>query len=361
MKKYAYQIDTLRLVAMICVFCTHCFMLKNTGQFGNEIYEKYFVFGGHAVEFFIMLSGFLAAYTFKPFDTSDRRQYKEYIKHKALRLFPLHWVCMLLFLPLTYCFFGEGKLLRALIPTALLLQSVAPGLSEPINGASWTLSVLFVLFLFTPLMMRWIGRFRSLKVCLALIILSLLLENVFYSGHEALSADNLWLFYNSPHSRILNFFEGLMLGHIVRTFQPSRFFVRYASVLEILTISVFLYAVTTFRGMSFCILFYGPMLFMIYIMFLGNGIVSSVLAHRVLRPFSKLAFSFYMIHYLFIGIGMYVAKEEWHNYDNMPFDLCVKLLTVTFVVTFVAAWLLHELVEKRLTRYIRESRFFKRL
>ena len=61
--KHAYQIDFLRLVAMLLVFATHSVILLNSGEGATNFYHRYCVYGGYAVEFFILLSAFLCAFS----------------------------------------------------------------------------------------------------------------------------------------------------------------------------------------------------------------------------------------------------------------------------------------------------------
>ena len=86
---YITNLDTLRLFAMISVFSTHCYFLEEN-PLTKHVYNSYFHFSGIGVEFFIILSGFFAAYTYKP------QTIKGYMTKKVKRIMPTHWFCLII-------------------------------------------------------------------------------------------------------------------------------------------------------------------------------------------------------------------------------------------------------------------------
>lgn len=143
-RRYLPQLDTLKLIAMLLVFSTHCYFLKESPR-TQELYNNYFIFSGVGVEFFIMVSGFFAAYTYSNVSV------KEYLKKKINRLFPVHWLCLIVGGYLIGIHSGKVPYLTPLsIP---LLQSLSP-ISGDTNPPSWTISTLLVLYSITPFLIK---------------------------------------------------------------------------------------------------------------------------------------------------------------------------------------------------------------
>lgn len=354
MKKYAYQIDTLRLFAMFLVFATHCIILQSAGHVGQSLYSRYCVYAGYAVEFFVMLSGLLAAYTYRGFNIHDKSQYLAYIRHKALRLFPVHWVCMLLYLPLTVLLDGWPRMLRALVPTALLLQSSHRLTVNTINGASWTISVLFIFYLATPWAMTKIQKIQRPLACLLLVALLLLVDHLQSGWLRSLRPNDVWFFYSSPHSRIVNYAIGLVLGHTLRSFPVWRGFKRFATLLELASLTLLWYT-SVYHPNNF-ILIYSAIVFVIVQFFIGEGYISKMLAAWPFRYVSRLSFSFYMVHLTFLAVGIYIADRL---YDNvLSLQQCAWMLGGAFLLSLFSAVLLYELVEKRLTQRLSKTKLF---
>ena len=144
---YAYQIDTLRFIAMLSIFCNHCTFFNGIPEL-SVFFERYFHYGGIGVEFFILLSGFLALYTYK-----SGQKAAVYFKKRFFRLFPVHWFCLLFFIPLLLNNLSV-KNLASFLMTSTLTQSLTPYTWGTYNGASWTISTLWLMYILTPLLVR---------------------------------------------------------------------------------------------------------------------------------------------------------------------------------------------------------------
>lgn len=264
-KKYAPQIDSLRFFAMLSIFCNHCVFLKEN-EISSTFFEQYFHYGGIGVEFFILLSGFMAGYTFK-----QSIPPKDYIKKRAIRLFPVHWFCLLLFIPFVFWGFDGvvGKII-SLLSSVLLLQSVTDYTWGVFNSASWTISTLWIMYIITPFLMRKLTKVH-VNVLATILLLSVIfgfIANFYY--YE----DNVWFFYISPFYRIVTYMQGLILACIYPkvsmpfeklSFKSKSLFelvVIIAFILELLVVSPY-----SHYGYNYTLI----MLFIIAIFFSGGG------------------------------------------------------------------------------------------
>ena len=146
-----HSLDAFRTLAMIWIFLNHCVFLT-LNEVTKDVWDNWMHFGGVGVEFFIIVSGFMAAYCYRC-DKDLHTATFNYVKKKMLRLYPIHWCCLLLYFPL--CVFVEKtetmKLIVSCFASVTLTQTLVPNLWECINAASWTIGTLFILYIFVPL------------------------------------------------------------------------------------------------------------------------------------------------------------------------------------------------------------------
>jgi peptidoglycan/LPS O-acetylase OafA/YrhL len=137
----------LRGVASILVVLYH--MTSNYSEiFGQPFLHNVFNFGGSGVDVFFVLSGFIIAYANNNFVARPAKTVT-FLKRRFIRIFPIYWVIITLFLTIQLLFpfyykshFELGA--ANLISTYLLLPGHAM-----INGVSWSLTnELFFYFLF---------------------------------------------------------------------------------------------------------------------------------------------------------------------------------------------------------------------
>ena len=228
--KYFYHLDSLKFIAMILVFTSHCYFLK-LSPLTDSIYNNYLVFSGLGVEFFIMVSGFFSAYTYK------QQSVKDYLIKKSYRLFPMHWLCLIIggYLLGIHC----GKI-SILTPISVpLLQSLIP-ISGDTNPPSWTISTLFVLYAITPILINNIKKIKHsyyLPVAICLSILSTIINYFFYSPSNKIL---FWFLYVSPYYRIITYSIGIFIGLYVTSKErldvKNNFIVTLIEALPIVTI-----------------------------------------------------------------------------------------------------------------------------
>lgn len=353
MKKYAPQIDTFRLLAMLLVFLNHALFIPQAGGMAKQLYDIYAQWGQYAVQFFIVLSGMLAAYTYHPFALRDRQCYFSYAQHKALRLFPLHWVCMLLFLPLSFCFYESSRVWQALPLSACLLQSLSVNAVMPINGPSWTISVLLICFLATPVLLYVIQRFvKTGRLLLLLLFLTIVADGLWQQWLGETFPQDPWYYHSSLHSRVFTYLTGLLLGLMLKKVPELPFLQKHGSVCEWFVLVMLCLAVG--RG-AFCRVFPNmAIVLFLYVFWGGYGCLSRWCSMPVLRALSRLSFAFYMVHFLFINLALYLAFFVWHNFFSITIQEAVAMSIGCLFLSLLAAWGAHLYIEKKLTEKLKQ-------
>lgn len=341
--KYAVQIDTLRFIAIISIFMNHCKIMKLSPNL-DGIYESYFHYGGIGVEFFILLSGFMAAYSFKQIS------YTQYLKNRFFRFFPVHLFCLLLFIPLLVYWSSNWEIFFNYGLSALLLQSCLPSAAISINGPTWTLSTLWVLCFITPFLVQHLKRigvtYQLLSFVFSLFI-SFILNFFCYE-------DNVWFFYISPFYRIVTYTQGIVLAFLYNRSKEIGCNLSYTqqSLLEFFSVLLFvteLVCVSPYTNTGFY--YTASLSFIIFIFMSGGGIFSRLLSNNYLTELSKLSFSFYVIHGFFCN---FFTRNVIKIFGIETTDInLITIVIANFILSLISAALLRKYIEEIFTSYLR--------
>ena len=169
------------------------------------------------VTFFLMASGFLLALK-HPMEQADGASCRRFAWRHALKLFPLHWLTLAMWL-VAMALVGQ-LVVKPLTLTlnAVLLHSwsLTHAIYFSYNKFSWFLSTLLFCYLCYPLLARW---FMPLAVRHKLIIVAVLvlIDVLVLAGTDDYSRTALYVF---PPMRLVDFLLGMTLagcyGHLKR-------------------------------------------------------------------------------------------------------------------------------------------------
>lgn len=325
----------MRLFAMLLIFMSHCYFL-NLSVETEQIYNRYFCYSGVGVEFFILLSGFFASYTYR------EEPYFLYVKKKILRLFPVHWLCLILggYLLGIHC----GKIPVTTPVSCILLQSTLPWFAST-NPPSWTISTLFIIYLFTPFLLRLYIRIPSkwyLALALFLAVGSTIINWCFYNPSNEIM---FWFLYVSPYFRIITFSIGLFIGlhiksHYDKKLSDSFYLNSFYEVL-ILFIIIFLMLIGEKQA---CYWYTIPIAICILIFAKGDGVVSRLLQNRFIVRSSKISYCFYLVHFPILVFMEYLLRYKGIS--------CPSYLWLSFggslIISLFISLVIHLLVEKQM-------------
>lgn len=165
------------------------------------------------VTFFFLSSTFLLAMR-HPFEQLTASDYKRFTLSHALRLYPLHWLGLVLLVLLALIYQPSLIDWGALGLSALLIHSWFPAhnIHYGINPVAWYLCALLFCYLIYPFMAHWLGRWRLRYKVLIAIVLALVLARILIPldipGREAV--------FVNPLSHVLDITVGLSLFHLYR-------------------------------------------------------------------------------------------------------------------------------------------------
>jgi peptidoglycan/LPS O-acetylase OafA/YrhL len=308
------SLTSLRFFAALMIYCSHLYVLSLAdNRFVVALYKEVFYEGYLAVTFFFMLSGFVLTYGYKERFLSGAVAKKYFYISRLARIYPLHFLTLLLAFPLWYSFFAEHvqKALVFLGCNLLLMQSFIPMqqcyyfLNEP----AWALSNEIFFYGCFPLLISTVTR-MSLKCISGLVLLLALcvgLLAVWLHNHT-------WLFYINPLFRIYDFFVGIVLANIFLNTKDlfAKIGNGWFTCIEVFAVGMFAsffavhrYVPENLRSDLYYVL---PIAFIIFVFAFERGFFSKAIASKGFVLLGRLSFAFYMLHLTVMHyVGRYIG------------------------------------------------------
>lgn len=228
------QVDTSPIVGLRAISA----MIIATGHCCTYVTTKGLDFqGGFAVTLFVFISGFIMTVAYVD-RCGDSGFDCKFLARRAARLFPVHWVALLLSYPLLR--FTLPALPREVLypvvflslpTTAALVQSWwCPPLLLGGNGVAWTMSTfLFFYMAFGPiarhLQQRYSAEGPSLKMIALVSVLSVACPLLYYPFLLALRFDDFSAYMGAraqPLTRLPLFYLGMLAGMRARDKERAR-------------------------------------------------------------------------------------------------------------------------------------------
>lgn len=161
-------LNSLKGISILLIIAMHCGISSLPGIIGTTGSN----FGTMGVSMFMLISGYLA---FLSFSKSETGITKWYLK-RYLRLFPLYIMATIItLLTGTYSTYWLGNKGRISIPNILshilFMHGLFPHYCNSILGIEWYLGALFLYYLVTPILYKYI---RSLESSIIALLISLL-------------------------------------------------------------------------------------------------------------------------------------------------------------------------------------------
>lgn len=341
------ELVLVRIILMLMIFVHHI----NTAYNG----------GYSAVAAFFVLSGFVLTLGYHSKVSLHDFSYSRYLKKRLIRLYPVHWVCLLLFLLLFFVLEKNSEMsYRALAMNCMLLQSWVPSMDVyfSFNSPSWYCSSLLMFVVFFPLFMKFIADipFRKQIVFFSILLgIYIMLWIVFPDAwrHSVL--------YINPVMRLFDCLLGvgtaLFVLHLDRNKNIMDICRNHYKLLQVasilaLIILVLLSLYLPGKWKSFSILYWLPTIVVLVSLTILNHVqklnmLSSILTSSPMQLIGQCSFSFFMIHALVIRFGrVYVLSVFPYGHN-----ICIQAL-VLFIISFLLAQALYYFIEIKLIKLL---------
>jgi peptidoglycan/LPS O-acetylase OafA/YrhL len=345
-RQHVTALDGLRGLAIISVFFYH-YARGASAHTSSAIVRAgsaVFGFGWSGVDLFFVLSGFLI--TGILYDTlSDPGYYKKFYVRRILRIFPIYYLVVLIFLVLTP-FLGLHWNIRALsfliylgYPAALIWPSLVTVSPYVAITHLWSLSLEEQFYMIWPwLIARLRKPGRILWVCLVVACAALLLRVGVFATQ---SVNRNWAYESLP-CRMDTIAVGAAIAMLVRGPLRDRLegwahFVFFPAAIAVLTICIFRHTTERYDvvmatlGFSIIAVMYGALL---VLALRQESWLAHFLSWPVLRMFGRYSYGLYLYHFpltVILGPMKQSFINLMHSYVlgatiHLTFNLVVNLL-----------------------------------
>jgi len=312
--------------------------------------------------YFFMSSGFLLSLKY-PFKELDGRAYRAFAWRRILRIYPLHWFTLVLWL-------GASALLGTLVIDPLTLGLNATllhswSLSYPIYYSyvkvSWFLGTLLFGYLCYPLLAHWYLPLRLRRKLIVLAVLGLL-AIVILAGTDDYSRTALYVF---PPMRLIDFLIGMTLPHVCRVARglPIIGKSENGTDAELVAIAVLSLAVMVHgaypgvRPWSDTVIWWLPQALLIMVCYMYDkreGFVGKFMASRPLQWIGTVCFELFMLQGVAALVYNYLlAPALGHlGLTRLGIDPYNLLPWMIIPLGIVLAWLVNRLFTRPLNRLL---------
>lgn len=326
------------------------------------------------VSFFFMASGMLLSMKY-PFKRLDGNSYKRFAWRHAVKLYPLHWLVLALWL-LVMALAGVLVIKPlALTLNALLLQSwsLVHSIYYSYNHFSWFLSTLLFCYLCYPLLARWFNPLRLRYRAVILIMLAI----IEFAVLAATGGDDYYrtALYVFPPMRLVDFMLGMTLADVVTRLRRWSWLGRSenGTDAELLTIALLSATVMTYQDSGWLLpwgdtmIWWLPVAVTLLVCVIYNcreGFVGKILSSKPMQWLGDISFEIFILQGLALLLYNYLlapvmahlglvalAGEVGNDLFAMSGD---RLLTICLVLPLdiLLAWPINRLFTRPLTRHL---------
>ncbi len=349
----------MRFVAAVLVFLFHA---VHQGFFASErtqdIAHALFYQGGWAgVGFFFVLSGFILTWSMRADDTAPA-----FFRRRFFKIYPLHLITLIIAMMLAAWVAQASVSGWNLALQVLLLQSWSPDIMvrASFNGVAWSLSCEAFFYALFPVLIRIIDRIRPERLwawagAVVAVIFAVpfaadrLPDQGTFPTMDVTAAD-LWLVYQFPGTRLLDFVLGIILARVVM--EGRRLPLGFGGSVALVVAA---YVVAPLFPSSYHLV--AVMVVPLGLLVAGAAREEAAgrrtwLSGRAMVWLGEISFAFYITHQLvqsyahqLLGVG-----TGWDT------PRAIGLLALIFGATLLVSWLLFTLVERPVMRRFGTSR-----
>jgi peptidoglycan/LPS O-acetylase OafA/YrhL len=296
------------------------------------------------VVFFFMVSGFLLASRHQ-FNEINGKAYRNFLAERALRIYPVHWLALILFVVLQLLFFSF-TFHPSLIANALLVQSYIPlrDFFFSYNKISWFLCDIVFCYACYPLLVRALRKIRlAVQIAVAVAITvayAIVLSQV--------SIDVKQFLFVFPPMRLIDFGIGIVAYNIYASLAKKDLtfsFIKSSAVecaallllAAVITLDVLFQQALDWYDAT--LLWWLPVAVLLITAALLNGregVIGRLLSWRPLLWLGAISFEVYIFHGVLATLSATAEKSFFAHFGIPVNDLYLAIPTVILL-----SWLIH--------------------
>ncbi len=307
--------------------------------------------GSGLVGFFIM-SGFLLCMLHP---VNEHFSHSKFVAERALRIYPMHWLALLLLLMLWY-FFGETYKCNwpSLIPNVLLVQSFIPDKAcfLSFNGVAWFLCDLLLCYVCYPYFVRWFNRIRLRWLLLLFAVLFVAYCILVWPLDAGDDEPILAYFHVFPPFRLYEFAMGIVVYRVWSELKGLSWTETQIIVIELIAYGA--YALLIAVAYSFPHVFTGnyhdnvmweiPMAFVVLVVAMNagrEGLVGRLLCCAPLQWLGRHSMEIFLFQAIAGGIYNYLVCPLFGHFGILVYEYYAWGI---FVVLLPLSWGIHRYV-----------------
>ena len=342
------SIQSLRYIFAIIIFLHH-FIVDGKGLFDAG--------GPLGVSFFIILSGVVMSLGYYEKCNSPLFLYKSFILKRIIRLYPLHLLCLTIYIIMNPGVYHLGGILQ-LIPNLLMLQSWIPIQNVYFSGnaVSWCLADMMFFYATFPFLVKYFKKTSTTKLFYTLGVIYIIYFIFVINIPDQYSH---CILYISPLVRLLDFIVGIGIYNFYIKFGETirnHFTTITSALLGICIILILFISIILYKHISinftYAFMYMIPISLLItYALIFNNkrGGVLNIFNNRILYKMGEVSFSFYMIHILSIQFFNKII-----DYFGLVIEWEIKLIIYLILISF-ASLLIYNIFEKPISKYLQKK------
>ncbi|WP_114783429.1 acyltransferase family protein [Botryobacter ruber] len=347
-------LTSLRFIFALMVFASHLDYIRSDDAWFQKVNKLVFAEGYVGVSFFFMLSGFVLSLTYRERIIQGSVSIKEFWVARAARIYPLHFVMLLVAIPLTVPEISTAppSWLLKFFSNLFLVQSFIP-VSDyffSFNAPSWSISCELFFYLMFPWIILALYRKKiNFAVCILFILLIPLGTYVFPPALEHR------FFYINPLFRLADFLIGILIFELYDKGIFDKFFKskRTATLLETLAVTLFLlfFAFHSFipQGYRYASYYWLPITLLLMAFAYQKGYLSQLLSVKLLYVLGERSYGFYLLHILVMRYMLFINRKLQLIANDYLLTCCI------FTVVLMASFFSYKIIEVPANRYIRKK------
>ena len=312
-----------------------------------------------AVTFFFVLGGFGMTLGYKERVLKPDFSFREYITKRCVKFYPLHWLTLLVAIPLVLQTFNWSQI-PIFFVNASLLQTWVPSMHVyfSYNWVSWYLANTMFFAVVFPFLLRWIVNASSSGRVLIATTFALTYAVVAIvipaDMHHA-------ILYISPYMRLTDFVLGIYLAlSYLKLKEKPIYLLKNSVVARLLVLSLIVLLV-----IESCLLSEGTVLFApVYWPFVALLILIASLSETVgggqillqnnlLQHLGELSFTIFLTHQLICRYTIPLFNRVLHLHNDVIY--VIFTLTLTIIVSYLMEKFLLTPITQWLTKRIQPS------
>lgn len=213
------NVDIVRSICIILIIAYHCYIIvgNNIGQNLSLISPIMNLGGEIGVTLFFILSGFGIFKSLSLMESKDGNiNFRIFLKKRLRRIYPQYMLCLIFLLIFTSnaVYFSKEGLFH-IISHFMLLHNLFYNTHGSINGALWTMGVIFQFYIFAPILYKYIKK-NDLNI-LIVIFVTILFKYILYSFLSKNIFQGMYYFIYGRQffTSIDNFALGMFFANII--------------------------------------------------------------------------------------------------------------------------------------------------